>query len=80
MDMSEFQSKWKMIRGQSKGWWNLITDLDLHKVEKADIKFFEFVTILQLKYGFDRQFAKDEISRRVAEFETKLETTPAKRT
>jgi hypothetical protein len=74
MDMNEFESKWRMIRGRSKVWWNLITDSDLHRVEKADIKFFEFVTILQLKYGLDRQFAKDEIGRRVAEFETRFET------
>lgn len=79
MDMNEFEGKWKLIRGQSRVWWSLITLSDLNKVEKADIKFFEFVTILQLKYGLDRQFAKDEIGRRVAEFETSLETLIASR-
>jgi len=79
MDMNEFEGKWKLIRGQSRVWWSLITLSDLNKVEKADIKFFEFVTILQLKYGLDRQFAKDEIGRRVSEFETSLETLIASR-
>jgi hypothetical protein len=74
MNMNEFESKWKIIRRQAKGWWSLLTDSDLYRVEKADIKFFEFVTILQLKYELDRQVAKDEIGRRVAEFEARHET------
>ena len=74
MDKNEFEGKWKTIRDQSKVWWSLITDSDLKQVEKADIKFFEYVTILQLKYGYDRQVAKDEVSRRVTEYEAKLQT------
>lgn len=79
MDKNEFEGKWKIIKDQSKTWWSLITDSDLKQVEEADIKFFEYVTILQLKYGYDRQVAKDEISRRVAEYETKLQTIIATR-
>lgn len=79
MDKNEFEGKWKIIRDQSKVWWSLITDSDLDRVEKADIKFFEYVTILQLKYGLDRQVAKDEIDRHVVEYETKLETFIASR-
>jgi hypothetical protein len=79
MDKNEFEGKWKIIRDQSKVWWSLITDSDLNNVEKADIKFFEYVTILQLKYGYDRQIAKDEVSRRVTEYETKLKTMIATR-
>lgn len=79
MDKNEFEGKWKIIKDQSKVWWSLITDADLKKVEEADIKFFEYVTILQLKYGYDRQVAKDEISRRVTEYDTKLKTIIATR-
>ena len=79
MDKNDFEGKWKIIRGQSKVWWSLITDSDLNRVERAAIKFFEYVTILQLKYGLDRQVAKDEIERHVAEYETKLETIIATR-
>ena len=78
MDKNEFEEKWKIVKDQSKVWWSLITDSDLNKVEKADIKFFEYVTILQLKYGYDREVAKDE-SRRVAEYETKLQTIIVRR-
>jgi len=79
MDQNEFEDKWKIIREQSKVWWSLITDSDLNQVEKADNKFFEYVTILQLKYGYDRQVAKDEVSRRVTEYEAKLQTVIATR-
>jgi DNA-binding NarL/FixJ family response regulator len=79
MDKNEFEGRWKIIRDQSKVWWNLITDSDLDQVEKADVKFFEYVTILQLKYGYDRQVAKDEVAKRVAEFDAKLESIIATR-
>jgi hypothetical protein len=72
MEKTEFEGKWEIIRSQFKRWWSLITDFD--KVDEADIKFFEFLTILQLKYGYDRQVAKDEVSIRVAEYETNLQT------
>lgn len=77
MDKNEFEGKWKQIRSQSKVWWSRITDSDLNKVDKAEIKFFEYVTILQLKYRLDRQFAKDEVGRRVAEYETNLKINTA---
>lgn len=79
MNKFEFEGKWKIIKDQSKIWWSLITDFDLNKVEEADIKFFAYVTILQLKYGYDRQVAKNEVSRRVTEYETKLQTIIATR-
>ena len=79
MEKNDFEGKWKIIRDQSKVWWSLITDVDLQQVEAADIKFFEYVTVLQLKYGYDRQVAKNEVGRRVAEYETKLQTIIATR-
>jgi hypothetical protein len=79
MDKNEFEGKWAIIKGQSKIWWRLITDSDLEKVGKADIKFFEYVDLLQLKYGYDRQIAKDEIVRRVAEYEITLKAMIATR-
>jgi hypothetical protein len=79
MDKNEFEGKWKIIKDQSKVWWSLITDSDLKKVEAADIKFFEYVTVLQLRYGYDRQVAKDEIARRVTKYETTLKVMIASR-
>ena len=79
MDKNVFEEKWIIIKDQSKVWWSLITDVDLQQVEAADIKFFEYVSMLQLKYGYERQVAKDEIARRVAEYETTLKTMIATR-
>ena len=77
MEKNDFEGKWKQIRNQSKIWWSLITDSDLNKVDKAEIKYFEFVTRLQLRYELDRQVAKDSIDRRVAEYEANLKFNTA---
>jgi hypothetical protein len=64
-----FESKWKQIRSQTTAWWSLMSDVDLVKVDKADSKFDKYVTLLQVKYGYTRDHAKKEVSRRVAEYE-----------
>jgi hypothetical protein len=64
-----FESKWKQIRNHSTGWWTLMSEYDLTKVDKADVKLDRYVTMLQVKYGYTRQQAKMEIGNRVAEYE-----------
>ncbi|HLA08648.1 MAG TPA: hypothetical protein VJ022_14480 [Anaerolineales bacterium] len=71
MNKAMFEDKWKMIRAQSTGWWSLMAEYDLNKVDKADVKFDKFVTMLQVKYGYTRQKAREEINRLWTEFETK---------
>jgi hypothetical protein len=66
-----FEEKWKLIRSQSSARWSLIGEHDLTKVDKADVKFDKFVTMLQVKYGFTRQKAREEIGRLWAENEAK---------
>ena len=70
-----FEDKWKLIRSQSTARWSLIADYDLIKVDKADVKFDKFVTILQVKYGYTRQIARQEIGRFWAEYEAKNRNT-----
>jgi hypothetical protein len=65
---SKFDEKWKLIRGQSTEWFDLMAEHDLKKVDKADDKLDKFVTILQVKYGYTRQQAKEEINKRWAAF------------
>lgn len=65
---SKFDEKWKLIRGQSMGWWSLIAENDLQKVDKAVDKQGKFVTLLQVKYGYTRQQARDEINKRWSAF------------
>jgi len=67
-----FESKWKQIRSRTTGWWTLMSEYDLSKVDKADVKLDKYVTILQVKYGYTRQQAKTEIEKRVAEVEAEL--------
>ncbi len=66
-----FDENWKLIRAQATGWWSLMTEFDLHKVDKADVKFDKFVTMLQVKYGYSREKARAEISRLWGEYEEK---------
>lgn len=75
MNKKLFESKWKQIRSHTTAWWNLMSEYDLIKVDKAEVKFDKYVTMLQVKYGYTRQQAKTEIDRRVAEFEAELENS-----
>ncbi len=61
---TKFDANWKIIRRQSTEWWSLLGEHDLKKVDKADDKQEKFVTLLQVKYGYSRQQARDEINRR----------------
>ena len=70
-----FGDKWKLIRGQSTARWSLMGDFDLSKVDKAEVKFDKFVTMLQVKYGFTRQQAREEIGKFWAEYEAKNKST-----
>jgi len=65
---NKFDEKWKQIRGQSTEWWSLVAESDLKKVDKAEDKLDKFVTILQVKYGFTRQQAMEDINRRWVAF------------
>ena len=69
MNKKLFESKWKQIRSQTTAWWSLMSEADLIKVDKAEVKFDKYITMLQVKYGYTRQQAKTDISTRVAEFE-----------
>jgi hypothetical protein len=65
-----FEEKWTLIRGQINAKWSLMVEYDLLKVDKAEVKFDKFVTMLQVKYGHTRQKAKDEIAKLWAEYES----------
>jgi len=75
MNKTIFEEKWDLIRSQSTGWWSLMAEYDLSKVDKAEVKFDKFVTMLRVKYGYTRQKAGEEIGRFWAEYEAKSKTT-----
>ena len=69
MTKAIFDQNWKEIRAQATGWWSLMAEFDLNKVDKAEVKFDKFVTMLQVKYGYTRDKAREEIGRRWGEYE-----------
>jgi hypothetical protein len=71
MNKSMFEEKWSLLRGETTARWSLIADYDLLKVDKAEVKFDKFVTMLQVKYGYSRQKAREEIGKLWAEYEAK---------
>ena len=71
MNKALFEEKWKLIRGQINARWSLMVEYDLVKVDKADVKFDKFVTMLRVKYGYTRKQAREEIGNLWAEYESK---------
>lgn len=72
-----FEEKWKEIRGQSTARWSLIGDFDLNKLDKVENKYDRYVTMLQVKYGYTRLQAREEINKLWTEYETEnTRTTP----
>lgn len=69
MNKTLFEGKWQQIRGRSKEWWSLINDLDLSRVDKAPFKLDKYVVLLQVKYGYTKKYAREEINRRLEEQE-----------
>lgn len=63
INKTSFEENWKEIRSQSTKRWSLIAEHDLVKVDKAEVKFDKFVTMLQVKYGLTRDVARNEINR-----------------
>ena len=75
MNKSLFEEKWPIIRGLINAKWNLMVEYDLIKVDKAEVKFDKFVTMLQVKYGYTRIKGKEEIAKLLAEYEANNKTT-----
>jgi hypothetical protein len=76
MNKDLFESKWKQIRSQTSAWWSLMSSQDLEKVDKAEIKMIKYMTLLQVKYGYTREEAKKEVTKRLKEFELEQKAAP----
>ncbi len=57
---------WNQLRGPIKTWWSKITDADLDRINR---NYDVLVSVLQEKYGYSSQEAKQQIDKRLAEFE-----------
>jgi Ca2+-binding EF-hand superfamily protein len=64
-----FEENWSQIRSVITAKWSLMVEYDLNKVDKAEVKFDKFVTMLQVKYGYTRQGAREKIGTLWTEYE-----------
>jgi hypothetical protein len=65
-----FEEKWSVIRGLINAKWSLMVEYDLAKIDKADVKFDKLTTMLQVKYGYTRQVAREAIGQLWKDYET----------
>lgn len=61
MNNNILEGKWKQIRGQAKVWWGKLSDDDL---EQVGGEFEKLIGLLQVKYGYSRQQAEEEFTKR----------------
>ncbi len=57
---------WKQMTGQVKEWWGDLTDDDLTKI---DGKRDRLVGALQERYGYAKERAETEVTRRLDEYQ-----------
>ena len=57
---------WNQLRGPIKTWWSKLTDADLDSING---NYDRLVSMLQKKYGYSAQQAKEQVDQRLAEFE-----------
>lgn len=63
------QGNWKQLKGQVKEWWGDLTDDDLTLI---DGKRDKLVGALQERYGYAKERAEDEVTRRLNDYERGL--------
>ncbi len=70
MDPNVLEGKWKQLRGQVRKTWGKITDDDLDQIQGS---YDRLIGMLQVKYGYTRQQASDEINNFLNKIETQVE-------
>lgn len=66
MNNDILQGNWKQLKGQVKEWWGDLTDDDLTKI---DGKRDKLVGALQERYGYTKERAEQEVTRRLDEYQ-----------
>jgi uncharacterized protein YjbJ (UPF0337 family) len=68
MNEDIFAGQWKEMRGQLKSWWGKLTDDDFEWIGGQKDKL---IGLIQERYGYTRDQARDEIERRFDEYSNK---------
>lgn len=63
------QGKWKQLRGDLKTWWGKLTDDDLDVIAGHKDKL---VGKVQERYGIARDQARNEVEKRLRDYESTL--------
>ena len=68
MSQEIIKGQWKELSGRVKEWWGKLTDDDVSRIDGNQEKL---VGALQQRYGYAKDRAMNEISRRIDEFTSK---------
>ena len=66
--------QWTSMRGDVKSWWGMITDSDLDRIAGRRDEMARWV---QNAYGYERNYAEQEVDRRFSEYSEKAGDTVA---
>jgi len=76
MDADVFEGQWKQLRGELRSWWGSLTEDDLERIGGQKDKLLGLV---QEKYGYTREQARQEVDRRLGEYYARMGTQGAGR-
>jgi uncharacterized protein YjbJ (UPF0337 family) len=62
MNEDVLKGNWKQMKGNLKQWWGRLTDDDVDRIEGSAE---ELIGVLQERYGYEREEAEAEVSRRL---------------
>jgi uncharacterized protein YjbJ (UPF0337 family) len=68
MNHDTFAGHWKQMRGTLKSWWGKLSDDDFEWIEGQKNKL---IGLVQEKYGYTRDQAREEVDRRFNEYDNK---------
>ena len=68
MNQDIFAGQWKQMRGTLKSWWGKLSDDDFEWIEGQKNKL---IGLVQEKYGYTRDQAREEVDRRFNEYDDK---------
>jgi uncharacterized protein YjbJ (UPF0337 family) len=71
MNHDIFAGHWKQMRGTLKSWWGKLSDDDCEWIEGQKDKL---IGLVQEKYGYTRDQAREEVDRRFNEYDDKDST------
>jgi uncharacterized protein YjbJ (UPF0337 family) len=69
-----FAGNWKKMRGELKTWWGELTDDDFDRIGGEKDKL---IGLLQERYGYTREYAEQQVERRLEEYGNKTRRTVA---